>query len=427
MRLPLILLLLGVVLEETVGIPFGIRTAGILLFALLLLAALLRRWQQGAGVLLYGIFIMLGIFATKTDAPQQSHRCRHTTVESLASNGMVHQVQQYMDTQRARLSAVYREQGLEGDIYGITAAMTLGEKQRVSKSLREVYSITGGAHVFALSGMHLSILFMLLSLLLPTERQPRTSAAILLVALWSYVLLVGMHASVLRAATMLTVYTLARSMLLDVKSVDVLALTAFVIITVVPHWLFDVGFQMSFMAVLSILLFYGPLNRWGLPFIYGPQPYNPLERHPFRDFRKFAVATLWGLFALSLTAQMGVAPLVMHYFHRYSCYFWLTNFIVSPAAVIVITLAIILFLLTAIHTMLPSIVTAALLKGTALALKGAVWCINSILTAIAQLPYASIEDIRLNVPQTILMYVVIIAISLLIARLWHIFGKKSWQ
>ena len=156
--------------------------------------------------------------------------------------------------QRDRLLQRLSDGGIEGDAYAVVAAMALGDKSALTKELKDMYSLTGASHVLALSGLHLGIIYMLLSLLVRGRRWLMLSQLFLIISIWGFVFLVGMSMSVVRAAIMLSVYALLSLGHRDKMSVNTLAFTAIVMLMMNPMSLFDVGFQLSFMAVFSILV-----------------------------------------------------------------------------------------------------------------------------------------------------------------------------
>lgn len=137
--------------------------------------------------------------------------------------------------------------------------MALGDKSSLSDKLEEDYSVSGASHVLALSGLHLGIIYAILSLLLARRRWQSVSQALILIAVWTYVFIVGMSASVVRSAIMLTVYSFVSLLNRNKMSLNTLSVAAVVILAGNPLFLYDVGFQMSFAAVLFIILFYRPV------------------------------------------------------------------------------------------------------------------------------------------------------------------------
>ena len=266
------------------------------------------------------------------------------------------------------------------DQYAVVAAMALGDKSALTKDLREVYAVTGASHVLALSGLHLGIIYTLLSLLIVGRRWQMVSQMLIVLCIWAFVFLVGMSTSVVRSATMLTVYALLSLGYRDKMTVNTLAFTAIVMLIVHPLSLYDVGFQMSFMAVLAILVF--------MPLLESLFPREYLLTHQ-------TLRWLWSMVAVSVSAQIGVAPLIAYYFGRFSTFFLLTNFIVIPAATLILWLSPVVLLFPSLAYLLLYIVK----------------CLNTVLGQMAAWPGASIEALHPTVLQTVMIYVVILCIT----------------
>ena len=285
----------------------------------------------------------------------------------------------------------YNDSGLEGDAYAVVAAMSLGDKSALSRDVKSAYSVSGASHVLALSGLHLGIIYMLLSLFLPRRRWPTLSQLLTILVVWAFVLLVGMPVSAVRSAVMLTVYGVLSIGRRNKMSVNVLAFTAFLMLMWNPAWLFDVGFQMSFMAVWAILLF--------VPLFTGVFSDKYYMEHRW-------IAKIWGMVAVSFSAQLGVAPLIAYYFGQFSTCFLLTNFLVVPAAFIILCLSIVVLLFPSLAYLLLYIVNG----------------LNASLNTIAAFPGASIGNLHPTILQVVLIYVLIVCCYLLIGRIKPIMG-----
>ena len=298
---------------------------------------------------------------------------------------------------RSQLLAHLRSTAVaDDDAYAVVAAMALGDKSALTQDLKDVYSVTGASHVLALSGLHLGIIYTLLSLFVFRRRWQVASQVIIILSVWAFVFLVGMSTSVMRSAMMLSVYALLSLGHRDRMSVNTLAFTAIVMLMISPISLFDVGFQMSYLAVLSILLFI------------------PLMEHVFTAEYLMShrmVRWLWGMVAVSLSAQIGTAPLIAYYFGRFSCYFLLTNFIVIPAAMLILYLSFIAFLIPSLAYILFYIVAA----------------LNSLLAKIAMIPGASIDNLHPTKIQTTMIYVIIVAVYLLTVKLTCIRASARYR
>ena len=272
------------------------------------------------------------------------------------------------------------------DAYAVVAAMALGDKSALTQELKDVYSVTGASHILALSGLHLGIIYTLLSLFVFSRRWQMLSQIIIMLSIWGFVFLVGLSTSVMRSAVMLSVYALLSLGHRDRMSVNTLAFTAIVMLMVSPMSLFDVSFQMSYMAVFSILLF--------VPLMESIFPAEYLMSHR-------VVRWLWGMVAVSLSAQIGTAPLIAYYFGRFSCYFLPTNFIVIPAAMLILYLSLVVLLVPSLAFILFDIVAM----------------LNGLLTKLASIPGASIDNLHPTKIQTTMIYVIIVAVYLLAVKL----------
>ena len=378
-------LMAGIVLAWYFVIPFALFP---LLLVVVLLAFCLWRYEHLQSAVIGLCFVVLGALLMQRALQEPSSVSRLDRSKT------------YFLAQRAKLLDRLSESGVDGSVYAVVAAMTLGDKSQLTKELRDTYAVSGASHILALSGLHLGIIYTLLSLLLSRRRWQVISQVVIIVCIWLFVFLVGMSASVVRSAVMITVYALLSLGHRDKMSVNTLAFAAIVMLLFNPKSLFDVGFQLSFMAVLAILLFY-PLFESVLSqqFLFG-----------HRLFR-----WLWTTLAVSCAAQIGVAPLIAYYFGRISCYFLLTNLVVVPAATLILYLSLLVLLIPSLAYLLIYIVDA----------------LNQLLLWITMLPGASIEGLHPTLLQVWMTYVIIGAVyGLLIRRTSPTRGwsasRKAW-
>lgn len=305
---------------------------------------------------------------------------------------------------RHKLLERYRLLGAVNDQYAVLAAMTLGDKSSLSKDLRNTYSVTGASHILALSGMHLGILYMLLSILTLSRRRRHCiwSQSLLVTAIWSFAMLTGFSTSIVRAALMISLFAIFSVGFRTQASLNLLCLSAIITLGINPHVLYDVGFQLSYMAVLSILII-APLLKGEKEIMVERTEWGFKER----VFRK-SKETIGALFRVSIAAQIGVAPLIAFYFGRFSTYFLLTNLIVLPVAYIILYGS--LFMLIIPWQPLSSAVI------------GTVGILNDILTKMNRWPLASIEGLHPSVLQVISCYFTIACIIGII-NVWK--GRRS--
>lgn len=207
---------------------------------------------------------------------------------------------------------------------GLLQAMILGDEINLDEDLREAYADTGIVHIIAISGGNISIFFIVVAFLLGWIRHKKylwIKYVVALPIIWFYVLMAGAQPSAMRAAVMFSILAFGIMMQKNKNGLNQLMAAAFTLLCSEPAWLFSVGFELSFVAVLSILLFFKPVYQL-LP-ITG--------RKVGKDGPKilkvaFAIGDTFGsVVSMSIAAELLVAPLVMFYFHTYPVMFALAN------------------------------------------------------------------------------------------------------
>ena len=263
---------------------------------------------------------------------------------------------------------------------GLAEALLIGYKEDLDPELETIYAQTGVVHIIAISGMHLGLIYGLLILLFrlikkhPVGRWIRV--LLIATALWVFSLLAGSSPSVLRSAVMFSGLLLGEA--LDRKSVtlNTLAFTALVLLLYQPYWLGDIGFQLSFAAVWSILVFYPPLYRR----FY---------------FRYKVVDWFWQLVSVTLAAQVLTFPLCVYHFHQFPTWFLAANLVAVPLSNFILLGEIGLCLLSEWSS-------GADMIGQILS--QAIQWMNQWVGMVNQWPYAIWAPLSLTVTQTILIY-----------------------
>lgn len=207
-------------------------------------------------------------------------------------------------------SSVLRRVIVEDDSYGLIRAMILGRRDDLRGDLIDNYVASGTVHVLSVSGLHVGVFFTIISWLLGWVKRFRggrylyfLSLAILLIF---YGLITGMPPCVQRAIIMCLTWAFADVLIKDQEAVNTLSFSAFVILLLDPYALMDVGFQLSYLAILGIILFYKTIE--GLLYFD-----NRLMKY------------VWQVSALSIAAQLTTFPLSIFYFHQFPTYFLLVN------------------------------------------------------------------------------------------------------
>ena len=276
----------------------------------------------------------------------------------------------------------YRQWGIGESQMPVLSALTLGYKGDLDKETRRAYSIAGISHVLALSGMHVGIIWFLLDGLLRLLMRGRLKWlewALVTVVLWAFAFIVGLEASVVRAVVMCMLMGLGQLNGGKPLSINTLVVTAFFMLLYNPFYLFDVGFQLSFVAVASIL-------------VLSPMMLGIVTSH------NRLLRWTWGTVAVSVAAQLGTAPLVMYYFSNFSVYFLLTNLVAAvfvPLIIYIVVLMIISSPFIGFH------------KWIVDAVNGLVEGLNRVAEWASGLPYASFSLSILTPVEIILFYVLL--------------------
>lgn len=310
----------------------------------------------------------------------------------------------------------FRDLRLQGDELAVLSALTVGDKSELSDELRETYAVAGVSHVLALSGLHVGLVYALVWGLFAfcRRRWPFLKPLLLLVALaslWGFAFLTGLSASVVRAVLMCSLLLLSTLQYEPRLPLNILSAAAFFMLLCCPEWLFDVGFQLSFVAVASIVLLHPRLMR----------------RCPFRHWlpRK-----LWAMFSVSITVQLGTAPLVLFYFSRFPTHFLLTNLLVVPWVSLILYASVLLLLLTPFPVLQQAF---APVVGWMIRMQ------NNFLHAVERFPLATIDNWHIDGIELFLSYLSLILLwrsdllsigrrflfflaSLLLLVLYHLWG-----
>ena len=254
----------------------------------------------------------------------------------------------------------------------VAAALLIGYKQDIDSDLMKAYSNTGVIHVIAISGLHLGLIYgLLLSIFswMPDSKIKKwTAPPIMLLVLWGFALLTGAGPSIVRAAVMFSFIIIASIVKQNSSILNALAASAFFLLLLHPFYLWDIGFQLSYAAVLSIVL-------------YQKNIFDTLY------FKYKWIQACWQLNALTVSAQILTLPLVVYHFHQFPNYFLFSNFIVVPLSSIILygCLLILPFGTVAFIGKALSVVTSLLITS-----------MNWIIQKMNALPYATTSHLEIN-------------------------------
>ena len=287
-----------------------------------------------------------------------------------------------------------QENGLGGRDYAVAAAILLGYDNLMDTDLEQDFVNAGAMHILCVSGLHVGVIFLVFNLLLGFLRRNRIQrilkAVLLLLLVWSYAMLTGLSPSVQRAAVMISVFIIGNALERRGNAYNTLAASAFLLLLINPLLIFNVGFQLSYSAVLGILTFHRPIYL----LLY---------------FKTKLADKIWSITVLSFAAQLGTFPLAAHYFHFFPTYFWLTNLFIFPLSFLIITLGM-LFISVSWLPLLPKLVGVVL--------SGLLYLLNQMVGFVKYLPFHGLNDLYYPWIKVLFVYVIIVL-------LFFMFTKKK--
>jgi len=282
--------------------------------------------------------------------------------------------------------------GLDDQRLAVVAAMLLGYDDLMNPELEQQYVTAGAMHILCVSGLHVGIVYLVMNFLLSFIGKNKAGRiikpAVMLIVVWAYALLTGLSPSVSRAAIMISLFIIAGALNRVNDPYNTLAASAVLLLFFNPLLLYNVGFQLSYSAVLGILIFYRPI--YNLLYI----KYNIPDK-------------IWAIVAVSVAAQLGTFPLAAHYFHYFPVYFWITNIFVIPLSFVIIAggFAFIVFSWVSYVSHLLGI-----------ALSGAVYLLNKLVGLAGILPYHGFYDLYFPWPKVILVYGLILLMFMVLLK-----------
>jgi len=271
------------------------------------------------------------------------------------------------------------------DELNVAIALILGQQQDISPEIIKDYQFAGAVHILSVSGLHIGFILLFVTFLLKpfpnTKRGSFIKLIIILVSLSSFGLIAGLAPSVLRSVTMFSFVAIGMFLRRSTNIFHTLLVSMLLILLVQPSFLFDVGFQLSYLALFFIL--------WLQPLL--AQLWKP---------KNSIVNYFWEILTVSFAAQIGTLPLSIYYFHQFPGLFFLTNMVIIPFLSVIMGLGVLVMILAAFDW-IPVFLAKSL-----------EWCIfilNKIINSIASLEQFIFRDIPFNWKLMLSLYLLVIA------------------
>ena len=247
---------------------------------------------------------------------QYIYKQLHTTTAQLfLLNTKKHTIYGYADAIRKHINTSLSSNNFSTDELSIINALILGQRQDLSKNITTDYINAGAIHILAVSGLHVGLILLILNYILkPLHRFKRgklIAGILIIIFLWCFAIIAGLSSSVTRAVTMFSIVAIAMHLKRPTNIYNTLAISVLILVLFKPLILFDVGFQLSYLAVIAIVSIQPMLVNLWTPNYY-------------------ITRKLWDVFTVTLAAQFGVLPISLFYFHQIPGLFFIANLIIIP-------------------------------------------------------------------------------------------------
>jgi competence protein ComEC len=265
-----------------------------------------------------------------------------------------------------------KKDGFNATELNVAVALLLGQQQDIDPEIIKDYQFAGAVHILSVSGLHIGFVLLFVTFILkPVPNNKRGSLVqliVILCSLWLFGILAGLAPSIVRSVTMFSFVAIGQHLRRSVNMYHTLLVSILLILLVQPGFLFDVGFQLSYLALFFILWFHPLLSRlW--------EPKNKISKY-IRD-----------ILSVSFAAQIGTLPLSLYYFHQFPGLFFITNLVIIPLTGFIMGLGVVVMVLAFVD-LCPYFLSKTL--------EWSLYVINKIIHTIASFEQFIIKDIPFN-------------------------------
>ena len=286
--------------------------------------------------------------------------------------------------------------------YGVANAMILGQRDDIDSELMQAYSAAGAIHVLSVSGLHVgvicAVLVFLLSFLNKRGKYGKlVMLLIILTLLWFYAFITGLSSPVLRSTFMFSVILIAKTFQRKDNSYNTVAFSAFSLLLINPYFLFNVGFQLSYLAVFGIIYFQPKLN-----------PLVVIDKS--KSWFHWLADRTWKVTTVAIAAQIATFQITIYYFHQFPNYFLFANPLVILLSSVVLMYGL-GFVILAKILMYFNLETILYLLGQGL--KFSIFALNKTVLWFEALPFAITKFLWISKEKMYLMYALIFTLMVL--------------
>ena len=265
-----------------------------------------------------------------------------------------------------------KNSGLNDHEFGVAAAILLGYDDHLADEMRKSYVAAGSMHILCVSGMHVGIIYLFASFLLGflnrRKWQQSLKRLLLLALIWFYALIAGLSPSILRSSLMISFVIIGEMIHRKGFAINSIAVSAFLLLCVNPNNLFEMGFLLSYSAVIGIVALQGPI-------------------HNLLYLKNKLLDRVWSVTAVAIAAQIATIPFTLFYFNQFTTYFWLSNLFMTPISFIVVISGMVLLLVSWI----PFVNVAV-----GYLVWGAIYVMNAVVSWVEQLPFSILKGLYVS-------------------------------
>ena len=281
--------------------------------------------------------------------------------------------------------------GVKDEEYAVAAAILLGYDDGLPMDLRQKYVAAGAMHILCVSGLHVGVIFMVFSYLLfflddRKMTQRLLKHLLLLLLIWFYALLAGLAPSILRATIMLSFVVIGNIINRKGVLLNSLAASALILLCINPANLFDIGFMLSYIAVVGIVILQKPISKL--------------------VFSKYKIVNkIWEITSVTIAAQVATVPFTIYYFHQFPTYFWLSNLFMTPVSSVVIIggmIMLLVFFIPYINTIVAFFVSKM------------IYVMNIGVEWIESLPFSIIKGLYIDTSQFAILLLILLLLLLFV-------------
>ena len=298
---------------------------------------------------------------------------------------------------RAVLLTRFTAAGISGEEFSLVSALTLGSVNLLTPETKQQFSVSGVSHILSVSGLHVAVVYAVLEFLLSFfsrfGKLKVIRQILIMLFLWCYAFMTGLSPSVIRSAFMFSMLALGRCLHRKSQTINTVLFSAFVLLLWKPSFLFDLGFELSYCAVISIVVVHARLTAL----------WKPSAKIP---------GYFWDMICLSAVAQLGTAPLTIYHFHQFPNYFLLNNLVAVPASGLIIYLAFAFLFLSEIPYL------GAFLTWC---LEGSLHWFQWFVKTTSELPFALTQNMEIRKMEVLFLYALMLSFFV-----WFFLKRRKW-